>query len=487
MSNPATTHPGKAENGVSQRFPAQIKYIIGNEVCERFSYYGMKSILAGYISGEVARGGLAQSEDKATQIIHLFVFANYFAPLFGAWVSDRFWGRYSTILWISLFYCLGHGVLAMSDLFGDTSAKLWCLYSGLTLIAFGAGGIKPCVSAFVGDQFPKSQSHLLQKAYSAFYWSINFGSFFSFLLIPRIKDAAGYGWAFGVPGILMAIATAIFYAGTRHYVRVPPLRESRQPGYMAIFMEALRNRKPGRPFWDGARARFGDEAADAAASVGPVLKVFCLIPVFWALFDQSSSTWVLQGFRMQAQDVPTGFQWLTGKTLGAEQMQSMNPLMVMLLVPLLTLVVYPRLERFTRVTALRRISFGLSITGFSYVLVAWIQHRLDAGETMSVLWQTWPYLVLTLGEVLVSISGLEFAYTQAAASMKSTIMSFWMLTVAAGNLLVSLITALGSSDVDASPITVDRFLLYAGMTFVVAVLFHFLTRNYQYRKETPPA
>jgi len=481
VSDQATTKTGEPIHGRKERFPAQIKYIIGNEVCERFSYYGMKSILAGYISGEVARGGLAQSGDKATQIIHLFVFANYFAPLFGAWVSDRFWGRYSTILWISLFYCLGHGVLAMSEVFGDTSSKLLCLYTGLALIAFGAGGIKPCVSAFVGDQFPTSQSHLLQKAYSAFYWSINFGSFFSFLLIPRIKDTAGYGWAFGVPGILMAIATLIFYAGTRHYVRVPPLRESRQPGFMAIFIEAWRNRSANHSFWQGAQARYGSEAVEAAASVGPVLKVFALIPVFWALFDQSSSTWVLQGFQMEAQTVPKAFQWLTGEMLGAEQMQSMNPLMVMILVPLLTLVVYPRLERFTRVTPLRRISFGLSITGFSYVLVAWIQHRVDQGEALSVLWQTWPYLVLTLGEVLVSISGLEFAYTQAAASMKSTIMSFWMLTVAAGNLLVSVITQLGASEDGATSVTTGRFLFYAGLTFVVAVMFHFFTRNYRYR------
>ena len=208
------------------RWPRQIKFIVGNEACERFSYYGMRSILAGYITGEVAKGGLGQAVDTSTSIIHMFIFANYFMPLFGAWLSDKIIGRYHTILWVSLFYCAGHGVLACSDFVGGVPGKLLCLYSGLALVAFGSGGIKPCVSAFVGDQFRPDQSHLLQKAYGAFYWSINLGSFFSFLVIPWVKNHHGYSWAFAVPGVLMAIATFIFWLGTKHYVRVPPSRSA---------------------------------------------------------------------------------------------------------------------------------------------------------------------------------------------------------------------------------------------------------------------
>src|SRR5258708_6582 len=120
--------------------------------------------------------------------------------------SLRYWGRYHTILWISLSYCLGHGILATSDLIPTIHGKGYALYAGLALIAFGSGGIKPCVSAFMGDQFGPDQKHLLRKAYAAFYWSINFGSFFSFLVIPFVRKHWGYSWAFGVPGIAMAIA-----------------------------------------------------------------------------------------------------------------------------------------------------------------------------------------------------------------------------------------------------------------------------------------
>jgi proton-dependent oligopeptide transporter, POT family len=553
MSTPTTTR--------NDRWPPQIKFIVGNEAAERFSYYGMKSILALYITQ-----GLLQSKDQATTIIHLFGFANYFMPLFGAWLSDRFWGRYRTILWISLSYCAGHGVLATSDLFTTVNAKLICLYSGLGLIAFGAGGIKPCVSAFMGDQFGADQGHLMRKAYGAFYFSINFGSFFSFLIIPwiaakhtpltadagfvdrllwQIKDGgfSGYGWAFGVPGIVMALATFIFWLGTRHYVRKPPARETRTAGFFAVFLTAFRNLPRGQyalnasavisllttvvlpllmmigmvyvavqhqvtpavktvgwvavgcfgfwyllvvgasvlnwselpdAFWKGARARFNATEIGAARSLAPILAVLALVPAFWALFEQSNSTWVLQGAQMQP------FNFL-GLRVGAEQMQSLNPLLVMILVPLLNWGLYPFIEsRGLRVTALRRMSFGLLLTALSYVFVAWLQYRLETKDTLSLAWQALPYLILTTAEVLVSTTGLEFAYTQAAPSMKSTIMSFWLLTVAIGNLLVTTITQLGGGHGDES-VSSGRFLLYAGMTGVVAVLFILIATRYRYR------
>src|SRR6185312_17514256 len=131
----------------------------------------------------------------------------------GGWLSDKIVGRYHTILWVSLFYCAGHGVLACSDLTGTVHGKIILLCVGLALIAFGSGGIKPCVSAFMGDQFKPEQSHLLQKAYGAFYWSINLGSFFSFFAIPFARKHWGYSWAFGIPGIAMGIATLIFWTG----------------------------------------------------------------------------------------------------------------------------------------------------------------------------------------------------------------------------------------------------------------------------------
>jgi len=165
-------------------------------------------------------------------------------------------------------------------------------------------------------------------------------------------------------------------------------------------------------------------------------------------------------------------------------MQSLNPLLVMILVPALTWGLYPLTESFgLRVTPLRRVSVGLILTAISYLFVAWLQHRIETKETLSLAWQAVPYIILTTAEVLVSTTGLEFAYTQAAPSMKSAIMSFWLLTVAMGNLVVTTITQLGGGHGDES-VSSGRFYLYAGMTAVVAALFIVIGARYRYRDET---
>ena len=521
--------------------PRGVPYIVGNEAAERFSYYGMRSILAAYITGAVlnsAQSGLGQDKDRATMIIHLFVAANYFMPLLGAWVSDKLIGRYHTILWVSLFYCAGHGVLACSELVHDIPGKLTCLFSGLALIAFGSGGIKPCVSAFMGDQFKPNQAHLLQKAYGAFYWSINFGSFFSFLVIPWVKDSWGYGWAFGVPGILMALATFIFWLGTKHYHHVPPSSKTKQAGFLPVFTYAfgqsggkgvmpainflaslglpflgmllmtfvsfwpgvgpvvkgagwcglacvvvwyllvialsfLRQTELPESFWQRAAKCYSDREITAARSVGPILFVFAFVPIFWSLFDQTNSTWVLQGEQMLPANI-------FGLKIGAEQMQSANPAIVMILVPLLTLLVYPRIGKWA--APLRRMSYGMFLAAAAYVVVAALQAKIDGGAKLSVLWQTVPYLVLTTAEVLISTTGLEFAFREAAPEMKSLIMSFWLLTVTFGNLFVASVTKIFSGEqTHAESVTPGRFLTYAGLTLAVAVIFSAVSTVYRYR------
>lgn len=473
---PIPSHPP------GNRWPPQIKYIVGNEACERYSYYGMRSILAGYITGAVLSGGLGQTDDQATELIHSFIFVNYFMALFGAWFSDKIVGRYHTILWVSLFYCAGHGVLACSDLAPGAHGRLICLWVGLALIAFGSGGIKPCVSAFMGDQFKPEQSHLLQKAYGAFYWAINFGSFFSFLSIPWIKNHYGYSPAFAVPGVLMALATFIFWLGTPKYVRVPPARQTRQAGFFRVFFAALFGRRDvGKSFWDAARPKFTAAEVDAAKSVAPILMVFALIPIFFSLFDQTNTTWVLQGQKM----VPAtllDFHWFhhwIHFTVGAEEMQSMNALLIMLMVPIFTWLIYPHIGRIA--APLNRMAIGMFLAGASYLVVAAIQFRIAQGVSLSVLWQTVPYVILTAAEVLVSTTGLEFAFREAAPQMKSIVMSFWLLTIAFGDLFVALLTKLLSNGSGDAAVTPLRFLQYAGLTFVVAVLFTIVATFYRYR------
>ena len=205
------------------RYPPGIPYIIGNEAAERFSYYGMRAILYVHMVQLFEAQAMSgqQASVAATQVVALFFAGVYAFPMVGAILADRLVGKYQLILWVSLLYCAGHGMLAAA---GST---LWGMYVGLGLIAMGSGGIKPCVSANVGDQFTKENAHLIPSIYRIFYFSVNFGSFFATLLIPWIKGDSGPGAirteiAFAVPGVLMAVATVVFWAGRNRFVKVSP-------------------------------------------------------------------------------------------------------------------------------------------------------------------------------------------------------------------------------------------------------------------------
>lgn len=431
------------------RLPPQTKYIVGNEACERLSYYGMRSVLVVYIATQLYPGG-KDADAFAKSVFHYFIAATYLLPLLGAWIADRFWGRYKTILYISLMYCVGHGLLAACDLAGGLAMKRVFFFSGLACIAIGSGGIKPCVSAFAGDQFRGGREHLLPKIYGLFYWSINFGSFFAFIGIPVIKKQLGYGWAFGIPGVFMAIATFIFWLGRHTYQHVPPTRHE--------------------PPVDAAT-----RTADLA-TLGRIALVFLPVSVFWSLFDQTGSTWILQGEKM----TPYSLAWAWNYPVDAETIQAVNALFVMIFIPIFTYWLYPRLQRAgLKPTPLRRMGAGMVIGALSFVVSAWLQQRVDGGEKLSILWQLAPYAVLTAGEVLLSATGLEFAFMQAPPRLKSTIMSFWLLTVFLGNFLTGTVTWLNAKLIGGS--VASEMIFYAALMLIVAGIFAAIARKFPER------
>ena len=338
----------------------------------------------------------AERAGTAKDVFHSFVIGVYFFPLLGGWLSDRFFGKYNTVLWFSLIYCAGHACLAM---FEDNRTGF---YTGLFLIALGSGGIKPLVVSFVGDQFDQANKHLAKIVFDAFYWTINFGSFFASLLMPIFLRSYGPAVAFGIPGILMFIATIMFWMGRKQYVSVPPTsgairirscsvaqhRAARAAARPGPARAGGRHRRRGRspwaccccwalnlagtlPFWPeafgfvitaclalGALIAFGgigtsmqlerargahpDAAVDGVRAVLRILIVFALTTPFWSLFDQKASTWILQGNEMV---VPHDLWWWPSWLVKEPaQMQALNPLLVMLLIPFNNIVLYPALR-----------------------------------------------------------------------------------------------------------------------------------------------
>ena len=412
----------------STKMPKGIPYIIGNELAERFSFYGMKCILVVFMTKYLmdSNGNLnTMSDVDATYWYHFFTSAVYYTPIFGAILSDAFLGKYKTILLLSIVYCLGHLTLAIDE-------TAWGLAVGLSLISIGAGGIKPCVSAHVGDQFGKSNSHLLERVFSWFYLSINLGAFISTMLTPLLLKYYGPHIAFGIPGLLMLIATILFWMGRNVFIHIPP-------GGMKFLKDVF--------------------SRDGLIAISRLFVIYIFIAPFWALFDQTGSTWVIQAENLNRQWL--GMEWLPS------QIQAINPIMILIFAPTFTYFLYPKINKYFTLTPLKKISIGLFLTVPSFIIIGYLQTQIDLGYTPSIGWQIFAYAILTAAEVLVSITCLEFSYTQAPNTIKSLIMGCFMLSIAFGNTFTMIVNNFITNINDGA----SFFYFFAIVMFITALLF----------------
>ena len=455
------------------RFPKAIPYIMGNEIAERFSFYGMRSILTVFLVAYFFNPGnisnlTTTANAKANEMTHLFVTLAYFMPMVGGIVADWFFGKYKVILYVSIFYSIGTLILALS------THNLGLFTVGLIVVAIAAGGIKSCVSANVGDQFDKSNQHLLSKMYGWFYVAINVGGTLSPIFIPILYEKFGPAVAFGVPGILMCIATIVFWLGRKKYVRVPPSGPKKENFVSITFyaIQKLFSRKSGQTVWQAVGEKYSAAAIDGVQAVYRILAVFAFTPIYWAMWDQNLSEWILQATRL---DLHLGF----GITILAQQVNFINPLFVVSLTPLFTYFVFPFIERMgIKVTPLRKIGAGLVLVGFCFVIIALVQKNIDEGGHPSVWWQIMAYVFLAMSEILVSITCLEYAYTQSPPSMKSTMSALYLLGISVGNYFDTLINgSIANNGFFASLEGASYYWFFIKVLAVFLVIYLFISRK----------
>jgi POT family proton-dependent oligopeptide transporter len=469
--------------------PSGIPYIVGNELAERFSFYGMRAILIAYMTLYLSQpsGEMNVFKNKEAEAwVHFFVGSAYLFPILGGVLSDAFLGKYKTILLLSIIYCIGHGFLACMGWVGDTRVMLLV---GLALIAVGSGGIKPCVSAHVGDQFGALNRALLPKVFGWFYLSINMGAFLSGILTPFLLESKrtpgtlgneiypfftwlvgekapgevifGHHYAFGLPGVLMAFATLIFWMGRKQFAHIPP---------------------EGRNYFK----HFTDKKS--LSSLAGISVIFSFVVLFWALFDQIGTLWQIQCReldRLIPQWVPL---WGGYELLPAQVSAVFNPLFILLLVPVFSKCIYPFLEKITNLTPLKKMGIGLWLMVLAFGIASVIQESLDSGFSMHVGWQIIACFVLTASEVMVSITCLEFAYTQAPKAMKSLVMALFLLTVSLGNYFTSLVKFL-LIDERGEPFFAgaDEFWFWTILMAVGSSIFILVSRRYVDRVELQDA
>ena len=455
--------------------PPGVPYIIGNEAAERFSYYGMNSILTVFMTKYLLdkMGHLSVMPPAAAEAwYHTFVSVLYLLPLVGAVLADAVFGKFKVVLALSIVYCFGHLTLAlMGSPVAHSIEPRYLLAIGLILIALGAGGIKPCVSTNVGDQFGDTNKHLLTRVFNWFYFSINAGSFISTLLIPWLLEpyAASESFkasspslaaflesprlhspdiAFGLPGVFMMIATIFFWIGRKKFVHIPPVG-------MRKYAAEIFNK-------------------ETLKVIGNVLIPVPFVAVFWALWQQNFSSWIVQAESMDRHLF--GIDWLSS------QIQTVNPVFILIMLPLFSYWLYPLVEKVVKLTPLRKIGAGLFVTAGSFFLVAVIQKWIDAGDKPSISWQVWAFVILTVGETLVSPTHLEFSYTQGPVKLKSLIMCTYLIAVSLGNQLTAAVNFfIQNPDGSVKLQGASYFMFFVYVMLGTAVLFVLVTPFYKGR------
>lgn len=406
----------KDTSPVPTSHPKGFWYIFSGELAERASFYGMKSILLLYLVHV-----FGYKENNASSLVHLYVAACYFTPLIGGFLADRFLGKYWTIVFFAVPYTIGQFVVGLSN--------EYLMFGALALLALGSGIIKPNISTLMGltyDQQRPGQEQLRSQAFAWFYVSINIGSALSTLICPWLRNTfgkfdpetktladpqTGYMVAFMFPAVLMAIAFCFFTAGKRHYAVETPGKPDTSPSPT-------------------------NEPAEASKwkVVGQVGGLFFLVMFFWAIFDQHTSTWIL--FAKNNLELNVG-----GYEVPPDQIQALNPIFIVCFVPLVNLFFSRLAKRGIRVRPTDKMIAGFLLTAFCMAIhsaAGYASQNADGTiSKVTILWQVFAFVVITFAEILISVTGLELAFTAAPKSMKSFVTALWLLAVGLANLFIN--------------------------------------------------
>ncbi|KAJ6632691.1 Solute carrier family 15 member 2 [Pseudolycoriella hygida] len=309
----------------------------------------------------------------------------------------------------------------------------------------------------------------------------NCGSILSRFVSPILReDGRCFGnndcfpLAFGIPVVLLTSVTLLIVHANR-YVETEQVKGTTVLNVLACIKHALVTKFKSRRVversaqyrhWlDHSKEKYGSELVWDTRIILKVIVLYLPITIFWALFYQQGSRWVFQATQMNGD---LGFY-----VIKADQFNVANPLFVILFIPVFEHVFYPLLAKVGIKTALQKAFFGGLLAGVSFVVSAIIELQLE-NKYLHMMWLIPQYLLMAMGEIMVTIPLMNFSYSEAPESMKTILQALFFLSAGLGNLIVVIVA--GARIIDYQ---FYEFLLYAVLMFVDMIVFGFLARRYK--------
>ncbi|PGH23690.1 hypothetical protein AJ80_02296 [Polytolypa hystricis UAMH7299] len=500
---------------VSERLPWSAWLVAVVELCERFAYYGLSGPFQNYMQNPYkdpsgVPGAINLGQTGATGLSNFFQFWCYCTPILGGIVADQYIGKYNTIVIFSLTYIVGLIILFCTSLpvAIENGAALGGLIAAMIVIGLGTGGIKANISPLIAEQIKSKKAWVktlksgervivdpavtIERVYMIFYMCINVGSLSS-IATTELELNVDFWAAYLLPMCAFMVGFVVLILGRKHYVVRPPQGSIILHAFKVMWIGAVNkgNLDAAKPSYQeefGGKYKIGwnDHFVEEMKRALVACKVFLYFPIYWVCYQQMLNNFVSQAGTMELHGIPNDI------------MQNIDPLTIIIFIPICDRIVYPLLRKmgmpFKPIT---RITTGFFFASLSMAYAAIVQHLIynsppcydsprncPASENgtlpnkIHVAVQTPAYLFLGLSEILASISGLEYAYTKAPPSMKSFVMSMFLLTSAFGAAL----------SIALSPTAVDPKLLwmYTGLaisTAIAGAIFWILFSRYNNSEE----
>jgi POT family proton-dependent oligopeptide transporter len=438
--------------------PRGLATLFMTEMWERFSFYGMRSILVLFLAASAADGGLGLRGGTAKALVGVYSAMVYLVTLPGGWISDRVLGPRLAVLYGGVVIMLGHVALAIP---GGAAF----VYLGLTLIIAGTGLLKPNIATLVGHLYGQDEDARRDAGFSIFYMGINLGAFLAPLVVGTLGQKVSWHLGFGTAAAGMALGLIQYVLGRGHLRdggpprRLTPeerrhLRTAVSAGCAAVVAVVLLALATGTLTLDNvtwalaviplcvavayfAFMFFGSHeiTPDERARLRAYVWLFVAASVFWMVYDQAATE--LSTFAQNKTDLSVG-----GWEMPSSWLQAINPIMVIVLAPVFAAL---WVRTGSRLSTPLKFSVAMVLVGLSFVVMMFAAAEAAHGVKVSVLWLVVTYLVQTTGELCLSPVGLSVTTKLAPRAFASQMIGLWYLAVAVGDAVGGQMTRLAGT------------------------------------------